>query len=914
MEIAFKFYATSRTERREVSPLGGDTFAILWDKESSDERADYSENFGGELVFVGGDFEWLLALEQSEYRCEPIAFEVEQNCGGVFTDLFRGRISLNGGKWNLDKQIVKLGVPEADLYTCFEDGKDIDYNLFNYIAERQTISPVTGTLERTVCGTVGHGAGGNCFPENCPEDLEAGAWALEYQSYEVDEFGACRYEMRYVREVTTIPSAGALAAPWILLSDDGTDKLYARKPSMVNPVYGGANPNYPDNYDVSYRVLGSGTFATIDNGLKLRKVFEVFLAQLCPGLTLKSDFFQWNPDTVTTVNYATALESKVLNLILFQKSDVKRAADLNNASRAELSFEKLVSDICRIFNARWEINTSAEFRIEHVSWYTRPTGFDLTLPRYAAMMNGQRRYSYDNDKLARREVFKWMDNVSGGDFSGLPITYEGACVGPTKSGDKNFSVEKITTDVIHCMSNPASDGSVADEGFVLIACDAGNGIIREASILGGNDLNNSLAWAQLHRDYYRHQRPQRAFTMNGAPELALSVIPIKQQETLDVPLYCGDIFDPAALIKTYLGDAGTVKSAKFHLFKRKLTLELLFAADEGLVYNSDPVGNSDVLSTYENIAKLVDVLANDTDAEGLVPSTLQIIIPPGHGTAVIQPDYSILYTPADGYTGGDFFAYRVQDTSGDWTNGTGVTVTVLAGSPEAEANSELYLLASGRSMVKEAPGLLLNDTGPGAVSATAETKPTSQGGSVTINADGSFTYTPPVGFIGDDTFTYTMTSLGDSDTGNVTITVFEAEPVYVTLEEDVNSNSGLISENCGGGGGGAAFVGSEQYADYTLKFWSDAAKTVPMNVTYYDLMVNIRHIQIDQNSNSFGSFNVVVPVGVAGGISTTFSNGMGNGEAVKGFRTYYEYYGCEPTVSQIVDASLELEPGPLYNL
>lgn len=48
---------------------------------------------------------------------------------------------------------------------------------------------------------------------------------------------------------------------------------------------------------------------------------------------------------------------------------------------------------------------------------------------------------------------------------------------------------------------------------------------------------------------------------------------------------------------------------------------------------------------------------------------------------------------------------------------------------------------------------------------------TTAGGSVAVNADGSFTYTPPSGFVGEDTFVYELTNDGGSDTATVTIAV-----------------------------------------------------------------------------------------------------------------------------------------------
>jgi uncharacterized repeat protein (TIGR01451 family) len=87
--------------------------------------------------------------------------------------------------------------------------------------------------------------------------------------------------------------------------------------------------------------------------------------------------------------------------------------------------------------------------------------------------------------------------------------------------------------------------------------------------------------------------------------------------------------------------------------------------------------------------------------------------------------------------------------------------------------------------VDAASGVLNNDRDPPGVSCatctiTAFDAASANGGDVALNADGSFTYDPPSGFEGDDTFTYTLqddhatTPLADS--GTVTITV--ADPIW----------------------------------------------------------------------------------------------------------------------------------------
>ncbi|HYR07306.1 MAG TPA: Ig-like domain-containing protein [Longimicrobium sp.] len=71
-----------------------------------------------------------------------------------------------------------------------------------------------------------------------------------------------------------------------------------------------------------------------------------------------------------------------------------------------------------------------------------------------------------------------------------------------------------------------------------------------------------------------------------------------------------------------------------------------------------------------------------------------------------------------------------------------------------------------------APGVLANDTDGenNPLSAVPGTFGTTSGGTVTINADGSFTYLSAPGFIGADSFTYTVTDGQDSVDANVTMT------------------------------------------------------------------------------------------------------------------------------------------------
>ncbi|WP_345712769.1 Ig-like domain-containing protein, partial [Kineococcus glutinatus] len=163
---------------------------------------------------------------------------------------------------------------------------------------------------------------------------------------------------------------------------------------------------------------------------------------------------------------------------------------------------------------------------------------------------------------------------------------------------------------------------------------------------------------------------------------------------------------------------------------------------------------------------ITGLLANDPGAGPITATT-----PPAHGTATVNPDGSYTYTPVLGWSGDDTFTYTATDSAGQVVTGT-VTIVVTPGVTDDTAT-----VPAGGTLTRDAAtGLLGNDRGSSLVAALA-TAPAH--GSVTVNGDGSYTYTPAAGFSGTDSFTYTATDpAGRAVTGNVTITV-TAAPVTV---------------------------------------------------------------------------------------------------------------------------------------
>ena len=147
-----------------------------------------------------------------------------------------------------------------------------------------------------------------------------------------------------------------------------------------------------------------------------------------------------------------------------------------------------------------------------------------------------------------------------------------------------------------------------------------------------------------------------------------------------------------------------------------------------------------------------------------------------------QTTFSIL--PRDGYT---------IDP-----NANSVTLTLLDSTAPANtppvADDDSYSTDFETALtVNAASGVLDGDTDADGDGLTAAIATDPGSGSVTLNSDGSFTYTPNAGFSGDDTFTYTVSDgNGGSDTATVTVTVSETSTDVDGIFLDLRDETGVV--------------------------------------------------------------------------------------------------------------------------
>jgi hypothetical protein len=173
--------------------------------------------------------------------------------------------------------------------------------------------------------------------------------------------------------------------------------------------------------------------------------------------------------------------------------------------------------------------------------------------------------------------------------------------------------------------------------------------------------------------------------------------------------------------------------------------------------------------------------------------TIVSITNPSHGTAFIEDDIRIRYSPTAGYLGPDSLVYTLRDSSGSQSTATvSLTVTVVNNPPIAGADA--YQI--NRNSTANRLRVLVNDTfAPDineVLSITGVSVP-NRGGQVTVTDNNTvLRYTPPPQFSGVETFTYTITDgRGAFDHGTVTITVgnFNSPPVPEDDRFRLNQNT-----------------------------------------------------------------------------------------------------------------------------
>ncbi|WP_293935677.1 retention module-containing protein, partial [Iodobacter sp.] len=190
---------------------------------------------------------------------------------------------------------------------------------------------------------------------------------------------------------------------------------------------------------------------------------------------------------------------------------------------------------------------------------------------------------------------------------------------------------------------------------------------------------------------------------------------------------------------------------------------------------------NDAVTLEEDGQSRINVLGNDSGNNITVSSASA-----SNGTVVINTDGTITYKPNANYNGPDQITYTITDATGAVSSATvAVTVTPVNDLPTQVDNNGNPTGTPVQIITKEDTPIAgkVNAKDPDGDTLTFAPKDQPTHGSVVVNPDGSYVYTPATDYNGKDSFTVTV---NDGKGGTAIITV----DVGVTPVEDPANISG----------------------------------------------------------------------------------------------------------------------------
>jgi uncharacterized repeat protein (TIGR01451 family) len=204
--------------------------------------------------------------------------------------------------------------------------------------------------------------------------------------------------------------------------------------------------------------------------------------------------------------------------------------------------------------------------------------------------------------------------------------------------------------------------------------------------------------------------------------------------------------------------------------------------------NQPPIANNDSVTTNVGIPVNVLVLNNDSDPNGDPLEILTNFTQPTNGSVTLNnngtpgntTDDFFTYTPDAGFGGDDSFVYTITDGRGGQDSAT-VSISVGSGLGEIEARNDRARTTPSQPvnifvLNNDVPGQRVDLVGIGQSPSNGTVRVNSNG-TPNILTDDFVVYTPNAGFIGIDTFTYTIEGGADAsgspvrDTATVTVEV-----------------------------------------------------------------------------------------------------------------------------------------------
>ncbi|TAE04280.1 MAG: tandem-95 repeat protein, partial [Bacteroidetes bacterium] len=192
----------------------------------------------------------------------------------------------------------------------------------------------------------------------------------------------------------------------------------------------------------------------------------------------------------------------------------------------------------------------------------------------------------------------------------------------------------------------------------------------------------------------------------------------------------------------------------------------------------------------------------EPDGEGLAIQTVTNAQTANNGRLTINVDGTYTYTPANGFVGTDFYQYTVCENKANPKCAVALLEILVSPTNDPPVAPSDNAITPENTVV--AGNVKTNDSDPNVgqtISVTAVTNvATKNGGKISIDAAGAFTYTPSPNYNGIDEYVYTLCDNGSpvlcvQGTLFITITTVNNLPLAVNDRNKTNTNETLTVTN-----------------------------------------------------------------------------------------------------------------------
>jgi hypothetical protein len=246
-----------------------------------------------------------------------------------------------------------------------------------------------------------------------------------------------------------------------------------------------------------------------------------------------------------------------------------------------------------------------------------------------------------------------------------------------------------------------------------------------------------------------------------------------------------------------------------------------------------PVDDYFMVSDYR-LQATGNVMQNDAH---FCDATVAVLDQPQHGSVALQSNGDFVYTPSGTYAGFVSFTYVLSNPCQS-AGPTTVTIELPNNPPLAQEDDGYFSLDQGTMTIDADEGLLANDVLDLSETNVASLLTPPQHGTVSVNPDGSFTYTPDPNYLGEVSFVYEVAD-GVGGTSQATVKV-KVGKVKIVKNTEYQGTDVWIGETINLG---TEFDGAEPMGNLTYS-WSVTGQAIRDYITdYYEVWNGTAFIQ-----------------------------------------------------------------------